>query len=122
MNLHAIASGVTGIVTPSQAATVQQSTGYTTGADGSQTPTYQTINTTADMQPLTGRDIERLNGLNIQGVFQKAYLTGNFEGVFRVLGKGGDLIVIGSRTYLVAMVLERWPDWCCVALTMQDDT
>lgn len=122
MNLHGIVSGVVRTVTPGVPAVVMQSAGYTTAADGSQVPAYTNTQATADMQALTGRDIMRLNGLNVQGVTEKAYLTGNFEGVFRVLGKGGDLLVVNGRTYLVSAVLERWPDWCCVALTMQTDT
>ena len=124
MNLHHIAARATRAVTPGVPATVMQSNGYTVGADGSQQPAYVLpyIQTTADLQALTGRDVEHLSGLNVQGVTEKAYLTGNFEGVFRVLGKGGDLLVVNGRTYLVSAVLERWPDWCCVALTMQTDS
>ena len=122
MNLHRIAASATRTVTPGLPAVVKQSAGYTTATDGSQVPAYTLTQATADLQALTGRDIERLNGLNVQGVTEKAYLTGNFEGVFRVLGKGGDLLVVNGRTYLVSAVLERWPDWCCVALTMQTDT
>lgn len=121
MNLHAIVSGAIGAINPQRAITVLQSTGYSTAADGTQIPTYRTLNVTGQIQDLSGKDIMRLNGLNIQGVMQKAYLTGNFEGVFRALGKGGDLLKFGGRTYLVTVVLERWPDWVCVALTMQMD-
>jgi hypothetical protein len=49
------------------------------------------------------------------------YVRGNVEGLFRVLGKGGDLLEFEGQKYLVASVMERWPDWCCVALTMQLD-
>ena len=119
MNLHGIVSGAVGAVNPHIPVTIKSSTGYTTGADGSQSPTYATTTATGQRQALTGADIKRLNSLNIQDVVEKIYLAGNFEGVFRVAGKGGDLIVFGGRTYLVASVLERWPDWCCLALTMQ---
>lgn len=119
MNLHAIASGVLGAVNPPTSVTVKQSTGYTTAADGSQVPTYNMISTTGQQQALSGGDILRLNNLNVQGATTKMYLNGNYEGMFRVLGKGGDLLAFGGQTYLVSAVLERWPDWCCVALTMQ---
>jgi len=121
LNLHGIVSGAIGAINPQRAIMVLQSTGYTTADDGTQMPTYRTLNVSGQIQDLSGKDIMRLNGLNIQGVMQKAYLTGNFEGVFRVLGKGGDLLKFGGRTYLVTVVLERWPDWVCVALTMQMD-
>lgn len=121
MNLHGIASRVISAVNPMIAITVNVSTGYTTSADGTQVPTYSPLSTTGQVQALSGKDLRQLEGLNIQGVSEKAYLNGNYEGVFRVLGKGGDLLVFGGRTYLVIAVLERWPDWCSVALMMQLD-
>lgn len=119
MNLHAIVSGVIGAVNPQQPVTIRQSAGSTEQPDGKLTPVYRTVQTTGQLQPLASGDIQRLNGLNIQGVTAKMYLTGNFEGLIRATGKGGDLITFGGKTYLVSAVLERWPDWCCVALTMQ---
>lgn len=121
MNLHAIVSGVIGAVNPQRMITVWKSTGYTTADDGAQVPTYTIVPVMGQIQELTGKDIMRLAGLNIQGVTQKAYLSGDFEGVFRALGKGGDLLKFGGQTYLVTVVLERWPDWVCVGLTMQLD-
>ena len=121
MNLHGIVSGAIGSINPQQSMTILISAGYTTSIDGTQIPSYNIIQTAGQVQELTGKDIMRLNGLNVQGVTQKAYLTGDFEGVFRVLGKGGDLIKFGSQTYLVTAVLERWADWVCVGLTMQLD-
>jgi hypothetical protein len=119
MNLHSIVSGAIGAVNPFIPVSIKQSTGYTTAPDGTQVPTYTTISTTGQQQALSGSDILRLSNLNIQGVTTKMYLTGQYEGVFRVLGKGGDLLAFGGQTYLVAQVLERWPDWACVALSMQ---
>lgn len=121
MNLHGIARGAIGSVNPHLPVTIKQSTGYTVDTDGTQIPAYNTITTTGQKQALTGGDILRLNSLNVQGVTEKMYLDGNYEGLIRATGKGGDLIVSGGRTYLVAAVLERWADWCCVALTMQVD-
>jgi hypothetical protein len=119
MNLHSIVSGAIGAVNPFIPVSIKQSTGYTTAPDGTQVPAYNTITTTGQQQALSGGDILRLSNLNIQGVTTKMYLTGQYEGVFRVLGKGGDLLAFGGQTYLVAQVLERWPDWACVALSMQ---
>ena len=121
MNLHQIVSGAVGAVNPPTAMVIRRNTGYTTGTDGTQTPTYSDVTTTGQVQELSSGDIKRLEGLNAQNVQQKVYLNGNYEGQFRVLGKGGDLIKFGSQTYLVTAVLERWPDWCCVGITMQLD-
>lgn len=121
MNLHGLVSNMIGSVNPLRDVRILVSTGYSTAPDGTQVPTYKLRQTVAQIQELTGKDLMRLAGLNIQGVAQKAYLTGNYEGVFRVLGKGGDLIKFGGQTYLVTAVLERWPDWVCVGITMQMD-
>ena len=120
MNLHGLASGAIGVVNPFIPVVIQQSLGtYATLPDGKQVPAYATVNTTGQKQALTGGDVLRLNNLNVQGVTDKMYLNGNFEGLIRATGKGGDLVTFGGQTYLVSAVLERWPDWCCVALTMQ---
>lgn len=121
MNLHGVVRGAIRTINPDIPVTIQQSTGYTTSADGTQVPQYSSVNTSGQMQAMTGKDLQKIAGLNIQGVFEKIYLNGNYEGVFRVAGKGGDLLVINGRTYLVVAVLERWPDWCALALTMQLD-
>ena len=83
------------------------------------------LNLTAQIQPIGWRDIQQLDGLNLQGTRYKAYLYGEVDGLVRPEKKGGDLIVFpaGSRhagTYLVAQVLEQWPDWVCAALTLQN--
>lgn len=119
MNLHSIASAAISAVNPMIPVTIKSSTGYTTGADGTQTPNCSTTTASGQRQALSSGDISRMNSLNIQGVSEKLYLTGNYEGVFRVLGKGGDVVSFGGQTYLVTTVLERWPDWCCLGLTLQ---
>jgi hypothetical protein len=122
VNLHQLVRGVVGAVNPDIPVSVMPSTGSTEDDTGRSIPSYgTTIQTTGQKQSVTGRDIERFQQQNIQGVTCKMHLNGNYEGLFRVLGKGGDLLQFEGRTYLVASVMERWPDWCCVALTMQLD-
>lgn len=119
MNLHSIAVGAIAGINPMVPVSIQQSTGYTIGPDGTQIPSYNTLQATGQMQSLSASDLRRLEAMNIQSVQQKLYLTGDFEGVFRVLGKGGDLVTVGAYTYLVTAVLERWPDWVSLGITMQ---
>lgn len=122
MNLHGMVRGVIQSVNPDIPVTVYPSAGSTENDAGRPVPAYGTpIATTGQKQPLSGRDIERFNQQNIQGVTCKMHLNGNYEGLFRVLGKGGDLLEFGGQKYLVSSVMERWPDWCCVALTLQLD-
>lgn len=120
MNMHNLVRGVIQSVNPDIPVTVLPSTGSSENAAGRVIPAYGTpITTTGQKQPVTGKDIERFQQQNIQGVACKMHLNGNYEGLFRVLGKGGDLLQFESQTYLVVSVMERWSDWCCVALTLQ---
>lgn len=78
----------------------------------------------AQIQPITWRDLQSLDGLNITGVRWKVFLSGQIDGVVRGERKGGDLIKIPrphrhAGTWLVAQVLEQWPDWVSAAITLQ---
>ena len=127
MNLHAIVAGAVGVVNPFVFAALQLSTGYNTGADGTQTPNYATINDVpVQVQALSYTDLMKLGGLNIQGTRRAVYLNGNIEGVDRQAIKGGDLFVMpdlpdfpGPTTWLVTQVLEHWPGWSKLAITLQ---
>ena len=121
MDLHGIVAGAIGTVNPFVSVTVKLSTGYTEDSEGKQIPTYNTITVDAQVQALTYTDIVQLDGLNIMGVRRAIYLRGDVEGIVRVDSKGGDLIVMpDGSTWLVAMVLEHWPDWVKCACTLQD--
>lgn len=130
MNLHGIASPYVAAVNPMVDVTVRVSTGsYTTEEDGRRVPVYaNTTGVPAQIQALGFTDIQKLDGLNLQGIRRKIYLNGKFDGLNRQESKGGDLIIypdgdewpFGTK-WLVAQVLEQWPDWCCVAVTQQLD-
>lgn len=80
----------------------------------------------AQIQPVTWRDIQQMDGLNLEGIRWKAYLNGQVDGLVRPERKGGDLIIISSGrhqgVWLVAQVLEQFPDWVCAAITMQNQS
>lgn len=121
MNLHALVSGVVGTVNPNVAATIKISTGYTKTPTGKQVPAYAApVTVTAQVQDLSQRDIQHLSSLNVQGSQKVLYLNGSLSGLVRPLGKGGDLVVIGSDTWLVTAVMEQWPDWAKVSVTLQN--
>jgi hypothetical protein len=43
------------------------------------------------------------------------------DGLVRVINKGGDLITLPDGSiWLVAQVLEQFPDWVSAAITLQD--
>lgn len=129
MNLHGLVSGVVGTVNPFVPVTLNQSTGYTTAPDGTRTPTYSSSAQSAQVQGLSAPEIQHLDGLNIQGVLRKAYLNGDWRGVYRATNQGGDKLVFGTTsdvpaslqgtTWKVVQVFETWPDWCALAIQLQ---
>lgn len=122
MNLHGIVSGAIAAVNPLIELSIQVSAGYTTNADGSRTPVYETAATVpGQVQALQYRDLQQLDGLNIEGTRRAIYINGHVNGLVRAENKGGDLITTpDGSVWLVALVLEDWPDWCKVAVTLQD--
>ena len=126
MDLHGIVTPVINAVNPEIAAVLKVSTGSTRSTDGSRVPTYAAdASITVQVQSLTYKDIQQIDGLNLQGTRRAIYARGEINGLVRSENKGGDLIVVASGvnagTWLVAMVLEQWPDWCKVAVTLQNN-
>lgn len=76
------------------------------------------------VQPITWRDLQQMEGINLGGVKWKIYLNGEVDAIVRPEKKGGDLITISSGrhqgTWLVVQVLEQFPDWCCAAIVLQN--
>lgn len=123
MNLHGLASGLIGAVNPAIPLTIQVSAGYATDAGGKRTPIYAvpSINIPGQVQSLTFSDLKQVEGLNLQGIKRAIYLYGRVDGLVREFNKGGDLITApDGNIWLVALVLEYWPDWCKVAVTLQN--
>lgn len=120
MDLRGIVNAVTDTVNPNISVTVQPSTGSTIGAGLKQVPSYGTpVTGFAQVQALTAADIRHLDGLNIQDATQSIILRGPLEAVVRAHSKGGDLVIIGSDTWLTVAVLEQWPLWTRAAITLQ---
>lgn len=130
MNLHGVANGAITAVNPNTPATWKKSSGYATNPDGSRVPSYLAgVTLRAQVQALQWRDLQQLDGLNLNGLRRAMYLFGDVEGVVRSRVEGGDLIAISlgahKGTWLVAQVLETWDGtpqgWCKVACTLQPD-
>lgn len=121
MDLHRVVSGAIGVVNPFETVAVSVSTGYSVAADGTQTPAYQTASAQAQVQALTYRDLLQTASLNIQGTRRRMYFEGEVDAIVRMLNKGGDTLTRSDGTvWLVVFVLEQWPDWCAVCVTLQD--
>jgi hypothetical protein len=124
VNLHGIVAANVGAINPFVQARVQLSAGSTTNADGSRTPEYRNVTRSCQVQALSFGDLRQVEGLNLNGTRRAIYVRGDLDGTVRSEMKGGDLIVFAGGpnrgTWLVALVLEQWPDWCKVAATLQN--
>lgn len=121
MDLRGLANGVSGTVNPNQTVRVSRSTGYTIGAGRKQVPSYAApVEGPGQVQALDGKDLQQLDGLNIQGTIRAIYLRGALAGVIRPDGTGGDLVeTADGQTWLVVKVLESWPTWTKAAIVLQ---
>jgi hypothetical protein len=124
MNLNAIVGPYVSAVNPWVVVSIQQSTGYTTSQDGRQVPSYAApVAIQAQVQALQYNDMMQLDGINIEGERRAIYLNGNWDGVERPDGRGGDLITFPDGSiWLVVLVLENWGStdgWVKVAVTRQ---
>ena len=125
MNLNSIVSGAINTINPDILLSIQVSAGTTVNAQYQQVPSYASpVTVPGQVQPLTWRDIQQLDGLNLQGVRKRIYINGVVDGLVRATNKGGDLITISSGPFagvwLVALVLEAWGTWTAAACTLQD--
>lgn len=78
------------------------------------------------IQPLSYKDLQQIEGLNLNGTRRTIYLYGVVDAIVRSMRKGGALIYgPGDNIWLVAMVTEQWfdalPSWCAVVATLQNE-
>ena len=129
MNLHGIVAGAVGAVNPFIVATIYESDGYTTNDAYKQVPAYKDpVDVKVQVQALEWKDLQQLDAMNVQGERRAVYIYGSeWNGISRIDERGGDLLVFperpgtAPRTWLVAVVLEKWPDWVKVAVVLQVD-
>lgn len=120
MDLNSIANLTAEVVNPNVAVTVQASTGYTIGAGLKQVPSYAAaVSGYAQLQEITSMELKHLEGMNIQGDIQTIYIRGTLSAALRPTGQGGDLVTIGSQTWLNVKTLEQWPLWAKAAIVRQ---
>jgi hypothetical protein len=121
MDLRSISNAVTDCVNQNISVTVKASTGYTIGSGLKQVPSYAApVTGFAQVQALTAADLRHLDGLNIQGATKSIILRGELNAIVRVNSQGGDIVIIGTQTWLTVAVLEQWPLWSRCAIQLQD--
>ena len=119
MNLHQLVSGAIGVVNPPCAITILKSTGAFKNEHYKRIPEFKKITAQAQIQPLTDKELEHLNGLNSQGHYRAVYLLGNYQGVNRIDAAGGDLLQFEDKHWLIVQVMETWTGWCKVIVCLQ---
>jgi hypothetical protein len=73
------------------------------------------------MQAMSGKDLRQVEGLNLNGTMRSVYFNGKLDAIVRSFRKGGDKIVDPQgNTWLINQVLEQWPDWVKIAVTLQN--
>lgn len=126
MRLRSIVNGAIQGINRDQQVMWVRNRGYTTAADGKQTPGQTSTPVCANVQALSGTDLRHVDGLNLQGVMRSVYLYGDVEGIVRAQGKGGDMLQFpmtpggAVQNWLVTQVMETWPHWARVIVTLQN--
>ena len=122
MNLHNLASSAISAVNPMTAIRVYPNIGYDVAADFTQDPRYgMPYDLFAQVQEFTSTDLRKLDGLNIQGARFAVFISGEWNGVVRTAGKGGDILQFRGQTWLVVAVLTQYPGWSKLAVVLQNE-
>lgn len=121
-NVRSLANKASRGINKNSLVSILRAKGYTIGTGKKQIPAYENaINGYAQAQALDNADLQKLEGLNIQGVYRAIYLCGPLHGVIRKTGQGGDIIKYNNATWLVLKILETWPTWTKAAIVEQID-
>ena len=127
MNLRAIANKYIQITNKNIQINWVQSNGYVTDDAGKRTPKTLTLTVEAQVQALSSSDLKHIDGQNVTNNMRSVYMYGNAVGVVRADQLGGDILVFPevpgncNRNWLITQVVETWPDWCHVIVTLQQD-
>jgi hypothetical protein len=127
LNLNHVAAAIVSAITPKQLVSIQLSTGATTQANLTRTPTYEDpVSVLCNIQALSQGDLRQLDGVNLQGSHRAIYIDGAIQGTSRPYLKGGDLVTMADgSTWLVTKNAEPWfgvAGWTHAIITLQNDT
>lgn len=125
MNLRSIANGAIRGINNNQSILWKRSTGYAVNSDYSRTPTFEEVAIEANVQAVSGKLLEHVSAMNIQGVVRSVYLSGNALGVSASGVRGGDILRFseffgeGTKEWKVVHVVETWDTWSHVIVVLQ---
>lgn len=122
LNLHGIVRGAITAVNNDVTLAYEKSTGSTIGAGRKPVPVYAVVaQIRGQVQALSWKDLQQIDAINMNGERRAIYLFGAINGVVRPAAQGGDLITDSdNNVWLVVQNLEQWPNWCKVAVTLQN--
>jgi hypothetical protein len=123
MNLHALVRGVIPLVNPDQEAVILRSAGYTVDDTGRQEPQYAApVTARAQVQPVPETVLQHVEGYNQGSIYRHMYLAGDWSGLDRATGQGGDLVYWDGFEWLVDQVVEGWnptAGWTLIRVVQQ---
>lgn len=129
INVRVIANKAIQPVNPNIDAILKVSIGYTTDRTGKRAPAFEESTAKIQIQPLSGKEIMLIDGLEWQGgTFRAIHLTGNYSGLKRQKGAGADVLIFPehkgaeSSEWMVIQVMESWPTWCRLLVCQQNST
>lgn len=97
-----------------------RSLGSVTASNGARVPAFaQAVPMNIQKQELSFKELQHVDGMNLQGIFCSVYLRGHAFAVTRDKKRGGDKFLIDGETWLLVEIMEQWDNWCRVILVLQ---
>ncbi|HWH86164.1 MAG TPA: hypothetical protein VNV36_05230 [Pseudomonas sp.] len=121
MNLNKVVSGVLGSVTPREDIALFRCTGQA-NVKGRLTPTYAPfVELLAKVQSVSDEALKLIDRVGDNSKLLHFYLDGDWRGVFRPDGTGGDMIYARQQWWLINAVPEDFSHagWVCVRGVLQ---
>lgn len=127
MNLHGIVRAAINTVNPDIPATLRRSIGVKSHPDGRREPAFAEVMGRIQVQGTKSSDLRQIEALDLQGIFRKVYLRGDWQGAVRADIKGGDVFYFPQQQgmkpqkWAVVGVSETFADWCSVIVVLQTE-
>ena len=108
MNLHNIVRPAITAINPDQPVTIKVNQGNEHFAGGIVKAKWQTISTTAQIQPVPSSEIQFIDNYVASNTYRNFYLNGEFSGLNRRSETGGDIIQWNGYDWYIDSEPEPW--------------
>lgn len=121
MNLNKLVSGILGSVTPLESIALFRCTGKTNNRAVITSTYAPVVEMQAKVQSVGDEALKLIDRVGDNSKLLHFYLNGDWRGVFRPDGTGGDMIYARGQWWLVTAVPEDFSHagWVCVRGTLQ---